>query len=405
MSEGVLFKGEKVIIPSSMRTEMLKCIHSSHLGIEKCKRRARDVLFWPGMNSRIQDVVSNCSICNRYQRRNTKEPLLSHETPQRPWSRVVADMFELNGKSYLTLVDYYSGFIEVNLIHDTTSKQVITYCKSQFARHGIPDILITDNGPQFSSTAFKEFARQYVFKHCTTSPHYPQANGMAEKAVQTAKNLIKKAIADKRDPYLALLEHRNTPLSDQLGSPVQQLMGRRTRTLIPTSEKLLQPKVISPKVVYKEITQRKAKQKYYYDRHARHLKEMPVGDAVMMLDGNKWKPAKMIAISQEAPRSYVIKTPEGQTYRRNRRHLKGAPNNSTKASLTTDEDYLSDGCCTDNDDITNDTSANETNADDIQPSQSTPPVVTLRRSQRTIRQPEDTATQIIDFMCIRNITS
>ena len=165
-------------------------------------------------------------------------------------------------------------------------------------------------------------------------------------------------------------------------------MGRRTRTLIPTSEKLLQPKVISPKVVYREITQRKAKQKYYYDRHARHLKEMAVGDAVMMLDGNKWKPAKVIAISREAPRSYVIKTPEGQTYRRNRRHLKRAPNNSTKASLTTDEDYLSDGCCTDNDDITNDTSANETNADDIQPSQSTPPVVTLRRSQRTIRQPE-----------------
>ena len=141
---------------------------------------------------------------------------------------------------------------------------------------------------------------------------------MAEEAVQTAKNLIKKAIADKRDPYLALLEHRNTPLSDQLGSPVQRLMGRRTRTLIPTSEKLLQPKVISPKVVYREITQRKAKQEYYYDRHARHLKEMAVGDAVMMLDGNKWKPAKVIAISREVPRSYVIKTPEGQTYRRNR---------------------------------------------------------------------------------------
>ena len=117
MSEGVLFKDEKVIIPSSMHTEMLKCIHSSHLGIGKCKRRARDVMFWPGMNSQIQHVVSNCSICNRYQRRNTKEPLLSHETPQRLWSRVGADMFELNGKSYLTLVDYYSGFIEVNLIH------------------------------------------------------------------------------------------------------------------------------------------------------------------------------------------------------------------------------------------------------------------------------------------------
>ena len=137
---------------------MLKCIPSSHLGIEKCKRRARNVLFWRGMNSQIQDTVSNYSICNRYQRRNTKELLLSHKTPKRPWSRVGADIFEQTRKSYLTLVDYYSGFIEVNLIHNTTSKQVIIYCKSQFVHLGVSDILITDNGPQFSSTAFKEFA-------------------------------------------------------------------------------------------------------------------------------------------------------------------------------------------------------------------------------------------------------
>ena len=76
-SEGILFKGEKVIVPNSMRTEMLKCIHSSHLDIEKCKRRARDILFWPGMNSQIQDVVSNCNICNMYQKRNTKEPTVT----------------------------------------------------------------------------------------------------------------------------------------------------------------------------------------------------------------------------------------------------------------------------------------------------------------------------------------
>ena len=246
-SDNILFKGEKVIIPSSMRAEMLKLIHSSHFGIEKCKRQARDVVFWPGMSSQIHDVVSNCNICNSYQRNNTKEPLLSHEIPHRPWARVGADLFELNRQPYLILVDYYSGFIEVNLLHSTTSKQIITYCKSQFARHRIPDTLISDNGPQFSSTAFKEFAEEYAFKHCTTSPHYPQSNGMAEKAVQTAKNLIKKAIADNKDPYLALLEHRNTLLSDQLGSPVQRLMGRRTRTLIPTSEKLLIPKNYKPK--------------------------------------------------------------------------------------------------------------------------------------------------------------
>ena len=114
---------------------------------------------------------------------------------------------------------------------------------------------------------------------------------------------------------------------------------------------------------------------------------MAVGDAIMMLDGNKWKLAKVTAISQDGSQSYVIITPEGQTHHRNRQDLKRAPNNSTKASLTTNEDYLSDDYYTDHDDITNDMSANETNADYIQPSQTTPPVVTLLRSQRTIRQP------------------
>ena len=96
------------------------------------------------------------------------------------------------------MVNYYSGFIEINLLQNrTTSKQIVTHCKS---RHGIPDKLIMDNGPQFSSITFKQFSQDYGFQHHTASPHYPQSNGRAEKAIQTAKHLIKKAIPDKRDP-------------------------------------------------------------------------------------------------------------------------------------------------------------------------------------------------------------
>ncbi len=95
------------------------------------------------------------------------------------------------------------------------------------ARHGIPDTLITDNGPQFSSQQFSDFASAYQFEH---SPHYPQSNGKAEKAVQIIKNVLKKATHDIVDPYLALLALRNTPIDDRVGSPAQQLMGRRTLT-------------------------------------------------------------------------------------------------------------------------------------------------------------------------------
>jgi len=109
-SDGILFRGERVIVPKGMQTEMLCAIHSSHLGMEKCKRRARDVLYWPGMNSQIENAVSNCQTCNAYRRANTKEPLHSHPIPKRPWERVGIDLYELNSHNYLILVDYYSGF-------------------------------------------------------------------------------------------------------------------------------------------------------------------------------------------------------------------------------------------------------------------------------------------------------
>ena len=149
-------------------------------------------MFWPGMAAQIQNTVANCHICNAHQQNNTKEPMIAHEISTRPWSQVGA---KINNQKYLVLVDYYSGSTEINLLpNGTTSKQIVTHCKSQFSRHGIPDKLITDNGPQFSSTTLKQFSQDYVFQHQTTSPHYPKSNSMAEKAVQTTKNLIKKQL-------------------------------------------------------------------------------------------------------------------------------------------------------------------------------------------------------------------
>jgi len=134
--------------------------------------------------------------------------MIAHEIPTRPWSQVGADLFKINNQKYLLTVDYYSGFVKINLLRNgTNSKQIVTHCKSEFSRHGIPDRLIADNGSQFFSTTFKHFLNCYGFEHQTASPHYPQSNGMAEKVVHTAMNLIKKAILAERDPYLALLKY------------------------------------------------------------------------------------------------------------------------------------------------------------------------------------------------------
>ena len=313
--------------------------------------------------------------------------MIPHSVPDRPWSKLGADLFELQGKQYLVIVDYYSGFVEIDLLTHPTTKQVINHCKSQFSRHGIPDVLISDNGPQFSSHEFQQFVKCYQIDHRTSSPYHPQSNGMAEKAVQTVKRLIKKATHDGNDLYLALLEYRNTPCSITLGSPVQRLMGRRTKTLLPTSSKLLKPATIDPKTVHTELQEQQTKQKLYYDRNAKALKPLSPGDSVLMTtkDG-KWKPAKVTSVDKTGPRSYNIVTPQGQHYRRNRKDLRKV----TGININID-DFLDDQSYDDN--TNNLSTANSGNPEIIMrdnsseatlPATSLPPV---RRSQRVFRPP------------------
>ena len=206
-AEDLIFKEDNIIIPSKMRPEMLKLIHQGHFGIEKTKARARTAIYWPGMSNDIEDLISKCNTCNTYRNKNTKEPLMPHPIPERPWQKVGSDLFEHQGKSYLLVVDYFSKYIETSLLKDKTAATVVTHMKSIFARHGIPDEVISDNMP-YSSTEFRQFAREWQFKSTTSSPTYPQSNGLSEKAVQTMKRILKKS----EDPYMALLEYRNTPV-------------------------------------------------------------------------------------------------------------------------------------------------------------------------------------------------
>ena len=156
------------------------------------------------------------------------------------------------GDSYLLTVDYYSKFIKVDKLTDQSSNTTIEVLKSQISRHGIPVVLRSENGPQFSSSEFDNFCRDYQIQHKTSSPHFPQSNDEAERAVQTVKKMWKKC----SDKQLALLDYRTTPLPSCDLSPAQLLMGRRPRNKLPASKKLLQPKPFNPEEVKKRATQK-----------------------------------------------------------------------------------------------------------------------------------------------------
>ena len=188
--------------------------------------------------------------------------------------------------------------------------------KSISARHGIPEEIVADNQP-FGSYAFRQFAKSWGIKVITSSPTYAQSNGQAERAVQTLKSLLQKADAEGRDPYIAMLEYRNTPISGLRYAPAQLAMSRLLRSKLPTSRSVLQPRVVIAKP---DLQERQQRIKRDYDRGATSLKPLTSGDVVRVQRKSGWEPA-VVQYTHESPRSYVVRH-EGGELRRNRRHLR-----------------------------------------------------------------------------------
>ena len=315
--DGILFVHGKIIVPSSMRQVLLTIVHEGHLGIEKCKALARQSMFWPGMSRDVELTVSKCVICNAYRKQQPSEPLLPHPVPQRPWQKVGADIFSFARKDYLLVVDYFSKYPEIALLEDKTATSVKRHLKSIFARHGIPEELMADNMP-FSSKMMRDFANDWDFVISTSSPTFAQSNGQSERCIQTIKNLLKKATDDKTDPYVALMQFRNAPIAGLDVSPAQLLFSRMLRTKLPASSASLQPDVLSRR---ESLCERQARQKKYYDSAGtRELPSLHSGDVVRIQHQGQWQ--RGVVHSQHAsPRSFIVKTEQGTTLRRNRRHL------------------------------------------------------------------------------------
>ena len=314
-----------------MGSEILKCIHTGHMGIERSKARAKVCVYWPGMYQAIESEVKQCSTCNKYSTANQREPMLPHPVPERPWEKVGVDYFTLAGKDYLLVVDYFSKYPEVLQVNGKTADMTITKIKSTFARHGIPNTVVADNMP-FGSRAFQQFAKEWGFSIVISSPTYAQSNGLAERNVQTIKRLLKKAHEEGKDEMIALLKLRNTPITGLQESPAQLLMSRRLRSNLPMTATMLKPHISKgPKAI---LEQRQARQKHWYDRTAKPLSKLRPNDVVRYPGNKSWEPAVVVG-KHTSPRSYHIKTAQGTSLRRNRSHLKKTIEPPPPPSVTT----------------------------------------------------------------------
>ena len=320
IGDNLLLRSSRIVVPASLQKETIDKIHHGHQGIHRCLLRANTAVWWPGLSKQITEAVKSCPECVKHSPSPT-QPLISSQLPQYPWQKVGSDLFHFKGKTYLLVIDYFSRYPEVVKLHNTTSTAVIATLKPIFARFGIPEILFSDNGPQYSSHEMKQFASSYGFTHITSSPHYPRSNGLAERTVKTIKNFMTKST----DLTLSLLSYRSTPLPWCNLSPSELLMGRRMRSTIPQVSDHLTPKwPYLTKFREQDLKFKKQQESQYNQRHqARALPEIPDNTPVWVTAQNRPEPGRVTS-QADAPRSYLVETPTGQV-RRNQQHLTPMP--------------------------------------------------------------------------------
>ena len=316
--QNLILKGTRILIPSRLRLDVLDKIHQGHLGITKCRERAKQSVWWPGLSSQVQDMVQRCRTCAMYLM-NRPEPLLPTSFPERPWQTLAADFFKCENVDYLLVVDYFSRYVEVCAMQKSkTATEVCRAMKSIFSQYGIPEKVKSDNGPPFNSGEYLQFANEWGFEVSHSSPRYPQSNGEVERAVQTVKRLLKK----EKDKEKALLAYRSTPLLCG-HSPAELLMGRKIGTTVPVFHMLLTPQWPNLVRLREQEAERKVQQQEYFNtRHrAMPLQKLTPGTEVHI----KTHPEPgIIKNDTESPRQYEVQTPTG-VIKRNRVQLVPIP--------------------------------------------------------------------------------
>ena len=319
-ADGLLMKGPRIIIPAKLRKDVLSKLHKAHLGMEKTKQRARETVYYPGISRDIEEMVERCRTCQDYQNQNPRQPMVNSEVPTHPWQVVGCDLFHWNEKDFVLAVDYYSRYIDIEPLDNMTAPHVVKKLKLMFSRFGIPETVRPDNGPCFKAEEYKRFAREWHFNLILSDPYYPRGNGLAERSVQTVKKILTKSMRSHGDPYLALLELRNTPV-DSLSSPSKLLMGRNSRSVVPSADLSHQPVDATKFQERRKVLQQR--QKKYYDRGTVQLPDLVKGDGVMVYDTvnkkNRWR--RGIISKRLSDRSYSV-TVNGREWRRNRQHLR-----------------------------------------------------------------------------------
>ena len=291
VEEGCVLWGNRVVIPKRGRKVVMKMLHEGHTGIVRMKSFARSYVWWPGIDSELEQCVKVCTHCQLQRKVPPVMPLHPWAWPEKPWSRVHMDYAgPFEGKSFLVLVDAYSKWMEVHVTSSTTTSSTIELMRKSFATLGLPDVIVSDNAANFTSSEFSVFMRRNGIQHIRTPPYHPSSNGIAERAVQTLKDGLRKIKEGSLITRVSrfLFKYRITPHSITGISPGEMLFGRRLQSHLDH----LRPNL------RRKASLNQDRQKQWYNVHTKH-RVFNIGDLVYARNyaqGDHWLPGKIIEL-------------------------------------------------------------------------------------------------------------
>lgn len=298
---GCLLWGNRSIIPQAGQSTILKALHSGHPGIVRMKALARSYVWWPTIDSDVERTVKLCVPCQQTRPENPKESTRPWEVTKYPWSRLHIDFAgPFNGNIFFIVVDSHSKWLEVILVKTTSSKCAIKVLRTLFATHGLPDIIVSDNGTAFTSAEFKEFCDSNVIRHVCVAPYHPASNGQAERMVRITKDFLKKIDA-KMNIEIAvsrlLFAQHITPSTTTGRSPAELLFNRQLKNFFDK---------IHPHYLTTTKTDEKKPSRSFNDGQDVWVRNYA--------SGQKWIPGSII--SKTGPVSYTVSIDAGKQVKR-----------------------------------------------------------------------------------------
>lgn len=344
----ILLRGTRIVIPEALRMQVLDLAHEGHPGITIMKQRLRAKVWWPKLDTQVERYVKNCRGCMLVAAPSAPEPMKRRELPSGPWQHVAIDFLgPLPSGHYLfVVVDYFSRYIEVEIMTKTDSSETIKRLDSIFARFGLPLSITADNGPQFSSEEFRRFCDTNNIKLINTTPYWPQQNGEVER--QNRSILKRLAISqatnadwiDELNKYL--LMYRSSPHSTTKKTPSEMLMGYNIRDRLPT---IYQPKDVDEETIDRDKDMKEKGKLYADERRNAKPNLISEGDDVLvkkMAKTNKLTPnfdPKIFKVIKRKGGDVIVASEEtGVKYRRHVSHLQRIPENfETDSALSSNE--------------------------------------------------------------------